>query len=99
MSMIKLDLNNAQFQKDFLTLEKIELFALTKTLKKISKLSWPELYADNGLKWEAIINKHTKSGEKIYSFRFSQKYRATAIREGETMKILTLNIDHDSTYS
>jgi len=98
MSAIKLDLNNAQFQKDFLNLEKIELFALAKTLKKISQLSWQELYADRGLKWEAIGGRHTKSGERVYSFRFSQKYRATAIRDEETMKILTLNVDHDSAY-
>ena len=98
MSAIKLDLNNPQFQKDFLSLEKIELLALTKTLRKISRLSWSELYIDNGLKWEAIMSKHTQSGEKIYSFRFSQKYRATAIKDGETMKILTLNVDHDGAY-
>ena len=98
MAKIKLDLNDNNFQNDLLNLEKTEVFSFTKTLKKIMQLSWHELYADNGLKWEAIKGKQTFSGNKIYTFRFSQKYRATALREGETMRILALHVDHDSAY-
>lgn len=98
MAKIKLDLNNNNFQSDLINLEKTEIFAFTKTLRKIMQLSWQELYADNGLKWEAIKGKQTMAGEKIYTFRFSQKYRATALREGDFLRILALCVDHDSAY-
>ena len=43
-----------------------------KTLKKIRQLSWIQLYKDNCLKWETILSKQPKTGERIYSFRFSK---------------------------
>lgn len=98
MKKIKIDMNNPEFQKSFFELEKVEQIALIKTLKKISQLDWKELYSDNGLNWEAILSKQTKSGERIYSFRFSKKYRATALREEEFLRLLTLHVDHDSAY-
>lgn len=98
MTSIKIDLNNPEFQRDLFGLEKNELSALIKTLKKINKLSWPELYSDHGLKWEAISSKQTKTGQRIYTFRFSQKYRATALRQDNFLRLLTLHSDHDSAY-
>lgn len=98
MSSIKIDLNNPEFQKDLFGLEKNELTALIKTLKKIHKLSWAELYSDNGLKWEAILSKQTKTGQRIYTFRFSQKYRVSALRQEDFLRLLALHSDHDSAY-
>ena len=51
-----------------------------------------------GLKWEAIISKTTKTNDRIYSFRFAQKYRALALREESYLRLLTLHTDHDSAY-
>lgn len=98
MSLIKIDMNNPEFQKDFFSLEKSEQLALVKTLKKISQLNWVQLYSDHGLKWEMILSKQTPSGERIYSFRFSKKYRATALRQNDFLRLLTLHVDHDSAY-
>jgi hypothetical protein len=98
MKAIKIDLNNPEFQKDLFGLEKNELATLIKTLKKIHKLTWAELYSDRGLKWEAISSKQTKSGQRIYTFRFSQKYRAAALRQDDYLRLLTLHVDHDSAY-
>ena len=98
MNTIKIDMNNPEFQQDLFKLEKTEQTALINTLKKISKLTWTELYADHGLKWETITSKRTASGDRIYSFRFSQKYRATALRQDQFLRLLTLHTDHDSTY-
>lgn len=98
MAGIKIDLNNPEFQRDLFELEKTEQLALIKTLKKIRQLSWQQLYVDNGLNWEAILSKQTKTGERIYSFRFSQKYRATALRQDDFLRLLTLHPDHDSAY-
>lgn len=98
MIKIKIDMNNPEFQHNFFELEKIEQVALIKTLKKIRQLSWPQLYSDNGLKWETILSKQTSTGERIYSFRFSKRYRATALRQADFLRLLTLHIDHDSAY-
>ena len=98
MALIKVDLNNPTFQADLFNLEKNEQISLIKTLKKIHKLTWRELYSDHGLKWEVVLSKQTKSGERIYSFRFSKKYRALALREGDFLRVLTLHVDHDSAY-
>lgn len=73
-------------------------FRLALTLRKISNLTWDELYKDQGLKWEVIISKTTKTNDRIYSFRFSQKYRALALREEAYLRLLTLHPDHDSAY-
>lgn len=81
-----------EFQKNLFALEKNELSALIKTLKKIHTLSWAQLYSDHGLKWEAISSKQTKSGQRIYTFRFSQKYRATALRQDDFMRLLSLHL-------
>ncbi len=98
MAQIKIDMNNPEFQHDLFELEKTEQIALFRTLKKIHQLNWSQIHVDNGLKWEAILSKQSKKGERIYSFRFSQKYRATAYREGDFLKLLTLHADHDSAY-
>lgn len=98
MSKIKIDMNNPKFQEDLFGLEKNEQTSLIKTLKKIQQLHWQALYTDKGLKWETILSKTTASGERIYSFRFSQKYRATALRENKFIRLLSLHVDHDSTY-
>ena len=97
MQNIKLDLNNPQFQSDLLALQHSEQLAILRTLKKMLKMTWQQIYQDPGLKWEAI-SKYAPQGQRIYSFRFSQKYRATAIRQAEHLCILSLNVDHDSAY-
>ena len=96
--IIKIDMNGPEFQRDLFALEKSEQIVLIKTLKKISRLNWHELYIDHGLKWEAILSKQSKFGDRLYSFRFSQKYRTTALRQGDFLRLLTLHADHDSTY-
>lgn len=97
-SKIKIDLNNPIFQGDLFSLEKTEQAALIKTLRKISQLSWNQLYTDKGLKWETILSKQTKMGERIYSFRFSKKYRATALRQDNYLRLLALHVEHNSAY-
>ena len=98
MTKVKIDLNNPEFQKDLFALEKNDQLALIRTLRKISNLTWDELYRDQGLKWEVIVSKTTKNNDRIYSFRFSQKYRALALREESYLRLLTLHTDHDSAY-
>ena len=98
MSRILLDLNNPIFQQDLFVLSKSEAVATLKILRKISQLTWEQLYKDQGLKWELIRSKKGKKGEKLYSFRVTQKCRAVAIREGDYLRLLSLHSDHDSAY-
>ena len=98
MANILLDLNSPVFQKDLFSLNKEEAYRLLITLKKISKMDWQTLYKAPGLKWELIYSKKGKKGENIYSFRISKKIRATALRDGNHLRVLSLHIDHDSAY-
>lgn len=97
MTKIILDMNTPEFQESLFNLEKIEQRALLNTLRKIIKLDWEELYTDKSLNWE-LISQKSKKGNNIYSFRFSQKYRGTARREGEYMVLVGLFPDHDGAY-
>lgn len=98
MTSILLDMNYPGFQEQLFGLEKTEQRALLNTLKKLKQLSWEALYIDKGLRWELIMSKKTDKGNNLYSFRFSQKYRGTAYRDGDYLVLLGLFPDHDSAY-
>lgn len=96
---VRLDLNNAVFQANLFSLQKPERLAAFDTLSKIRQLSWNQLYRDSGLKWEKISSiKPPASIDAIYSLRITQSRRATAYRDGDFMRLLTISPDHDSTY-
>ncbi|KKB96846.1 hypothetical protein SZ25_00052 [Candidatus Arcanobacter lacustris] len=98
MTEITLDMNCPEFQESLFSLEKDEQRSILNTLKKISKLSWDDLHMDKGLRWELINSKKTSKGEKLYSFRFSKKYRALAYRDKNYLVLLGLFTDHDGAY-
>lgn len=96
---VRLDLNNPIFQENLLNLQKPERHTALDTLKKICQLTWGQLYRDQGLKWEKISSITPPKGvESIYSLRISQSRRATAYREGDFIRLLTISPDHDATY-
>jgi hypothetical protein len=98
-STVRLDLNNPVFQKNWLSLEKAERDRVTHTLSKIMQLTWNQLYKDQGLKWEKISSIKPAPGiDAIYSLRVTQSRRATAFRDGQFIRFLTIQQDHDSTY-
>ena len=94
-----LDLNNPTFQENLFSLQKAERHAALDTLSKIRQLSWQQVYRDKGLRWEKIFSVRAPQGiDAIYSLRITQSRRATAYREGAYMRMLTVAVDHDSTY-
>ncbi len=96
---IRLDLNNPVFQEHLLTLQKPERHAALDTLNKLRQMTWNQVYRDNGLKWEKIISVNPPTGiDVVYSLRITQARRATAYRDGEFIRFLTIAPDHDSTY-
>ncbi len=97
--LVKLDLNNPQFQENLLELEKVERNRVLDTLKKLRKMTWDQVYRDQGLKWEKITSVRPLKGiDAVYSLRITQARRATAMREGDFMRFLTIAPDHDATY-
>jgi hypothetical protein len=98
MTKILLDMNQEEFQTQLFKLEKQEQRALLNTLEKIKKLSWEQLYHDKGIRWELINTVKNPKIDKLCSFRFSQKYRGTAYREGDYLILVELFTNHDGAY-
>ncbi|MEO8120164.1 MAG: hypothetical protein ABI606_12710 [Rhodoferax sp.] len=96
---VRLDLNIPVFQANLMDLQKPERHAALDTLNKIRQLTWNQLYRDSGLKWEKISSVKPPSGiDAVYSLRITQSRRATAYRDGDFIRLLTIAPDHDSTY-
>ena len=96
--MIRLDLNNLEFQANLLALEKQEAWAVLKTLRLLQSLDWGQLQSSKGLHWELIQSRQGPQGQRLFSLRISRSCRAVAWREGDWLRFLSLHPDHDSTY-
>jgi hypothetical protein len=97
--LVRLDLNNPVFQENLLTLQKPERHTALDSLNKIRQMTWNQVYRDGGLKWEKIISVKPPTGiDAIYSLRITQARRATAYRDGDFIRLLTIASDHDNTY-
>ena len=98
-ALVRIDLNNVLFQANLLNLQKPERHAALDTLNKIRQFAWNQRYRDNGLKWEKIVSATPPVGViALYSLRISQSRRATAYRDGDFIRLLTIAPDHDTTY-
>jgi hypothetical protein len=96
---VSLDLNNPVFQENLLNLQKPERHAALETLMKLRKMTWDQVYRNNGLKWEKIISVTPPAGiSALYSLRITRSRRATAYRDGDFIRLLTIAPDHDATY-
>ena len=96
---VRLDLNNPVFQEQLLTMQTTERHVALDTLNKIRQLTWNQLYRDQGIKWEKITSIKPPQGiDAIYSLRLSRSRRATAHRDGDFLRLLTIAPDHDATY-
>lgn len=96
---VRLDLNQPDFQEDLFELTKPAQRSVLLTLRKLSRMSWQQIYRDPGLKWEAISSRRGPGGGRLYSFRIGKGSRAVAARDGEWLRVLSLHPDHDSAYS
>ena len=95
---VLLDLNNLEFQKHLFELPKDDQRRVLVTLRKLTQMTWAQVYQDRGLNWEGILSRSGPRGQRIYSLRMSKSLRAVAFREGEIIKFLSLHPDHDSAY-
>jgi hypothetical protein len=95
---VRLDLNNPVFQRQLFNLSKTEQRNTLNTFRKLANLTWQQVYADHGLKWEAILSRKGPGGNKLYSFRIGKEFRGVAYRDGSWLRRLSLHPDHDSAY-
>ena len=95
---IRLDLKNVVFQRHLFALQPNQQRAVLVTLRKLSRMSWSQVYQDAGLRWEAIVAKPGPEGRRLYSLRLGRSFRAVAFRDGPWLRILSLHPDHDSAY-
>lgn len=95
---VKLDLNTPVFQRHLFRLQKNEQLAVLGTLRKISKMSWQQVYQDKGLNWEVISSRLGPHGARLYTFRIGKGFRGLAFREHSWLRILSLHPDHDAAY-
>ena len=96
---VRLDLNNPLFQDALFALQKPERLAALETLNKLRRLTWSQVYRDAGIKWEKIVSIKPPSGiAALYSLRSTRSHRATAYREGDFIRLLTIVPDRDSNY-
>lgn len=97
-ALVRLDLNNPVFQDNLFTLQKPDRHSALETLNKLRRMTWGQVYRDNGLKWEKIASLTPPPGVgAVYSLRITQARRATAYRDGDFLRFLTIAPDHDAT--
>jgi hypothetical protein len=88
---VRLHLNSEVFQENLLSLDKTESARVLNTLRKLRQLTGAQVYQNPGLKWEKIGSVRPPKGiDAIYSLRITQGRRATAYRDGDFMRFLTI---------
>jgi hypothetical protein len=69
---VGLDLNNPVFQQTLFHLTKMDQRHVLNTCKKITAMTWQQLYTDHGLKWEAILSRKGPRDCRLYTFSISK---------------------------
>ncbi len=95
---VLLDINAPTFQDGLLRLQKEDALRVLGTLRKIKQLTWIAVYKDKGLHWEMVQSKKGPLGERLYTIRISDGFRALVYRQGNFLRFLSLHPDHDSAY-
>ncbi|MHB1682842.1 MAG: hypothetical protein ACYCYO_08460 [Bacilli bacterium] len=60
---VRLDLNNPVFQRQLFGLDKQRNQVLN-TLRKLSELTWEQIYSDKGLRWERLTKRKIRTHSK-----------------------------------
>ena len=95
---MKIDLNFPPFQQDLFSLDKTQLTAFVKSVKKINKMDLRQVQQTSGLNLEKIKNLKTSNGKTLYSIRMSMSFRAVICIEDDFIRFISLHLDHDSAY-
>ena len=98
LSDIRLDLNNPVFQHHLFKLSKENQIGVLNTSRKLSGMTWAQVYQDRGLKWEIIHSRIGPHNNRLYSLRLGTGFRAVVYTDKQWMRLLSLHPDHDSAY-
>jgi len=66
-SELRLDLNNPIFQEQLFSLPKQGQAGVLSSLRKLSKMTWEQVYRDAGIRWEVILSRSGPRGQRLYS--------------------------------
>ena len=61
-------------------------------------MTWEQIQASKGLRWELIQSRQGPEGQQLYSMRISRSCRAVAWRDGPWLCFLSLHPYHDSAH-
>ncbi len=97
---VRLDLSNPVFQHGLLQLQKAEQLAVLGTLRKLSDMTWNQVYRDGGLKLGSDRNANGSSRSTSLQSKSWAWIQGVGLsyREEHWMRILSLHTDHDSAY-
>jgi hypothetical protein len=103
---VEVDINFPRFLEEFEALESTEADLLLKTLSRIERMTWSDVYRTStktagdkrGINFEPL-DKEIEGGPRIATIRVTAKFRARVCREGRKMRLISLHPDHDSAYS
>ena len=95
---MKIDRNFPPFQQDLFSLDKTQLTAFVKSVKKINKMDFRQVQQSSGLNLEKIKNLKTSNGKTLYSIRMSKSFRAVICIEDDFIRFISLHPNHDSAY-
>jgi len=96
---VKLDLSSPEFKEAFIGAEKAVQDQVRKVIEKLSRMTWQQVYADKGLKWEKVYSVTPPSGiDALYTFRISRSCRGIAYRKRDFLVVLAFDTDHDAAY-
>ena len=97
--LVELDLNSPVFQSAWSDLELAEQEKAFATFKKITQLTWKQVYRDKGLKWEKIHSiAAPKNIEALYSLRVSKSIRGIGFIEDHFLRVLLIEPNNDAAY-
>lgn len=99
MATARLDLSDPDLKAALLRLSERGRKEVLGTFRKITQMTWPQIYRDKGLNWEKIKSRPGPAGNSLYSFRISRKIRGVAYRQEEFMRVLAIHEQRDSAYS
>jgi len=93
-SKSKLNFSKIDTKQGFALVEKEEEDLFYKGFKKFSESSWIQIGADNGLCYKEYKGGFKNTSEKIYEFRFSEKYRCFGYKKDDTFFVLRFELEH-----
>ncbi len=96
---VQLDLNDPFFLESWFALESAEAERVRAAFEKIHKLSWADLYKSKGLRWEKVESIPAPPHiDAFYTFRVTASVKGVAYRDGNFLRVMKIQPDHDATY-